>query len=621
MLSASGAAVGDAVVIKTEPVDPDPDYHDVSPRQPSPASVAAAAAVAAAAWEPPCWSRARCKIGPQMSPPELLVCEVCQAEFPNFEILLLHKLCHFNTRHVCYVCDCYFASTDSLVVHLATIHHNLSKASGYYKAEAERAFACCICLQRFSSNKMLDLHLNSHLVNDENFFGCKVCALSLASYTTLLAHLNSADHRHMKVKLQSIFVCFDCRRVFATRDSYAMHMMLRAQTETCDNIRDTPPDHVIDQKPIIHPAVAMDTAAVAGAGDSSDDQSAGLAAVKPDVGAPRRHAAKRLLSSRSSSASASPPVFPTSSAARAMFPGNGLAPTSLTCIVCWAVLDSCDGLAMHMMEEHTYRRNARARAHGGAGRAARGAAGETDGHTDGATHASPDSTKRKLSVEHPPEGEEEKRGKLSPADGVMVDNEEPMCGICNASFRETVASASQHRGSPRSKSTAAETDGASGRASADHARATSAAERHGSLTATDGQTGERATRHDKTTRPSVTPPQLQSPEPSNMPEYGSDASSSSVTSASKVTKVTSGRQSMLCLMRSHGELGGGAVVDHVLANVDSLSMCKYCKLIFTDRTIFYLHMGLHNLNNPWQCNLCGKVCRDLHDFSSHVIHF
>ncbi|ELU05742.1 hypothetical protein CAPTEDRAFT_66282, partial [Capitella teleta] len=48
-----------------------------------------------------------------------------------------------------------------------------------------------------------------------------------------------------------------------------------------------------------------------------------------------------------------------------------------------------------------------------------------------------------------------------------------------------------------------------------------------------------------------------------------------------------------------------------------LVMCKFCGIIFTDRTMYYLHMGLHNVNNPWQCNLCGKVCANVHQFSSH----
>nr|KAK3102952.1 hypothetical protein FSP39_015243 [Pinctada imbricata] len=49
-------------------------------------------------------------------------------------------------------------------------------------------------------------------------------------------------------------------------------------------------------------------------------------------------------------------------------------------------------------------------------------------------------------------------------------------------------------------------------------------------------------------------------------------------------------------------------------------VCKYCEIIFLNRTLYYLHKGLHNVNNPWQCNMCGKVCSNVHDFSAHVIH-
>ncbi|XP_041365460.1 uncharacterized protein LOC121380624 [Gigantopelta aegis] len=51
------------------------------------------------------------------------------------------------------------------------------------------------------------------------------------------------------------------------------------------------------------------------------------------------------------------------------------------------------------------------------------------------------------------------------------------------------------------------------------------------------------------------------------------------------------------------------------------SYCKYCEIVYLDRTLFQLHMGLHNVNNPWQCNACGKVCGNRLDFSSHVLHY
>lgn len=77
------------------------------------------------------------------SPPTVIqVCEVCQAEFVSFDTLLLHRLCHFNTRHVCYVCDSYFSDTARLVDHVGQQHRELSRALGYYKNEVERPFSC-----------------------------------------------------------------------------------------------------------------------------------------------------------------------------------------------------------------------------------------------------------------------------------------------------------------------------------------------------------------------------------------------------------------------------------------------------------------------------------------------
>lgn len=74
---------------------------------------------------------------------------------------------------------------------------------------------------------------------------------------------------------------------------------------------------------------------------------------------------------------------------------------------------------------------------------------------------------------------------------------------------------------------------------------------------------------------------------------------------------------------SAGEQGATAedVLAFVEANRDGLMMCRHCNIIYSDQIVYYLHMGLHNLNNPWQCNLCGKVCSNAQQFSSHVIHY
>ena len=50
------------------------------------------------------------------------------------------------------------------------------------------------------------------------------------------------------------------------------------------------------------------------------------------------------------------------------------------------------------------------------------------------------------------------------------------------------------------------------------------------------------------------------------------------------------------------------------------AMCRYCEIIFLNKAIYYLHMGLHNVNNQWQCNVCGKICKNSVDFAAHIIH-
>ena len=64
----------------------------------------------------------------------------------------------------------------------------------------------------------------------------------------------------------------------------------------------------------------------------------------------------------------------------------------------------------------------------------------------------------------------------------------------------------------------------------------------------------------------------------------------------------------------------GEVMEFLMSHAKDLVMCKHCKIVYTDKTLYHLHMGLHNLNNQWQCNMCGKQCRNLHEFTSHVIH-
>ncbi|RUS84064.1 hypothetical protein EGW08_008176 [Elysia chlorotica] len=49
--------------------------------------------------------------------------------------------------------------------------------------------------------------------------------------------------------------------------------------------------------------------------------------------------------------------------------------------------------------------------------------------------------------------------------------------------------------------------------------------------------------------------------------------------------------------------------------------CPHCEILFLDVTLFHLHMGLHNVNNPWQCNTCGLACSGRLEFNTHVLHY
>lgn len=45
--------------------------------------------------------------------------------------------------------------------------------------------------------------------------------------------------------------------------------------------------------------------------------------------------------------------------------------------------------------------------------------------------------------------------------------------------------------------------------------------------------------------------------------------------------------------------------------------CHYCEIFFVDCTMHILHMGLHGRENPWQCAICHRQCRDKYEFTAH----
>ncbi|KAK7918632.1 hypothetical protein WMY93_009916 [Mugilogobius chulae] len=50
---------------------------------------------------------------------------------------------------------------------------------------------------------------------------------------------------------------------------------------------------------------------------------------------------------------------------------------------------------------------------------------------------------------------------------------------------------------------------------------------------------------------------------------------------------------------------------------DADQKCLHCDIQFADNILFTIHMGCHGYEQPFQCNVCGHVCRDKYDFACH----
>jgi len=50
-------------------------------------------------------------------------------------------------------------------------------------------------------------------------------------------------------------------------------------------------------------------------------------------------------------------------------------------------------------------------------------------------------------------------------------------------------------------------------------------------------------------------------------------------------------------------------------------LCRHCDIVYADKMLYVLHMGLHNVNNPWQCNICGTTCSGRQQFALHALHY
>lgn len=48
------------------------------------------------------------------------------------------------------------------------------------------------------------------------------------------------------------------------------------------------------------------------------------------------------------------------------------------------------------------------------------------------------------------------------------------------------------------------------------------------------------------------------------------------------------------------------------------SLCRHCDIYFGDKVMFYIHQGIHAVEQPLKCNVCGVVCEDKINFLTHI---
>ncbi|XP_011875525.1 PREDICTED: protein hunchback-like [Vollenhovia emeryi] len=51
---------------------------------------------------------------------------------------------------------------------------------------------------------------------------------------------------------------------------------------------------------------------------------------------------------------------------------------------------------------------------------------------------------------------------------------------------------------------------------------------------------------------------------------------------------------------------------------DADLICHYCEIIFGNVIMYAMHMGCHNFNDPYTCNICGQECIDKLSFFLHI---
>ncbi|XP_075889528.1 zinc finger protein Pegasus-like [Nelusetta ayraudi] len=48
-----------------------------------------------------------------------------------------------------------------------------------------------------------------------------------------------------------------------------------------------------------------------------------------------------------------------------------------------------------------------------------------------------------------------------------------------------------------------------------------------------------------------------------------------------------------------------------------LHKCQHCEVHFGDNILSTIHRGCHGYQHPFQCNICGQMCKDKYDFACH----
>ena len=663
-------------------------------------------------------------VKPSISP-EPVICEVCQTEMPNPQVLQSHKLCHFNSCHVCYVCDSYFTHADTLILHMATIHRNLNTASKP-SDDGREWFVCPVCLQRFTTNSALLKHQAGHNVTDSKNFNCRVCGLDFIGSRALMVHLSSSRHNEMKVKMQGVFVCVDCRSIFASRDAYAMHMMLRAQTESCSTA--------------LAPTTLSHTTKIDMVSESHSDTSTSAPSSKP----PSR-AGSVVTGSRNSSplnlTTSTPSLVPVNQSGfvkpaysctkclatfvnqdalavhlvmhSAMEKGQEMrlaswaatrpnsAPVGILnsdkmqspwmCGRCLIAFDTCDSLAMHMMTKHA-NESEHERPNGPLVAVPQHVIPADQMHTQVSVIRNEELMAKIASLQNNRPSSAGKRSSMvqdkdlelgvkrckSSDDAsstswfecpgckqmfnvrmewykhVLVCGQPQRsshhCEACDMVFLDGhalgVHMRSQHH---RDRTTAQCLCSYCGWVAPDTTTLHSHMEVHNKSegaddvtssgrqqdSPTDGTSDEPTGEENSRTNNHREPLNLVCSDRHDIPGHkhkGTDSPEPSIALQQLIDRCDPGRTTPKAMPGSTtpGTSGVGSsaedscegdIIDYVLTHAKDLAMCKYCKIVYTDKTLYYLHMGLHNLNNPWQCNMCGKVCHDIHEFTSHVIHY